>query len=269
MIRFNVLNWIGAHCAGVSKREEFHGEDMIDAMTIRVNMHVSCMQLDEWFGKDCRLQWYEDPKTKTLDGIKPQSTDLRSELFPGPHKMAYEGSAYIVSMRRGAGFSDQMTIELLGADLKKFSLDPQPGGSCVLSFNVNISGLDVGTMGIISGMGGRDIEIMCAPPAMQEGTVPDGQRSDKRSHARKPKEAANQLRIDDDNDSDHDIEESIELIDDVGGSKDATALFLEANNAFDRLDGEDTPTDDDDEDSQPRKIASDIHSIENRRKRKA
>jgi hypothetical protein len=89
--------------------------------------------------------------------------------------MTYQGVGYMFSMRRGAGHSKALAVELSGADLKKFTLDPKQGGSCVLDFSVNVAGLDDETMGRINGMSGRDVEVMFAPPAVQDGTMPESQ----------------------------------------------------------------------------------------------
>jgi hypothetical protein len=176
MTQFAILNQHAAKCLGVSKREEFHGDDLVDAMTVRLRITTSCMELDQWFGRQARLQWYEHKDTETMPGVEPVTTELRAPMFPGPHKMSYEGVGYLFSMRRGAGHSKALAVELSGADLKKFTLDPKQGGSCVLDFSVHVrEGLDDETMGRINGMSGRDVEVMFAPPSVQDGTMPDSQ----------------------------------------------------------------------------------------------
>lgn len=173
MTQFAILNFHQAKCLGVSKREEFHGDELVDAMTVRIRITTSCMELDPWFGRQARLQWWEHKDTHTIDGVDPVTTELRAPMFPGPHKMTYEGVGYVFSMRRGAGHSKLLSVELSGADLKKFTLDPKQGGSCVLDLSVNVAGLDDETMGRINGMSGRDVEVMFAPPRDQDGTLPD------------------------------------------------------------------------------------------------
>lgn len=214
MTQFAILTQHQAKCLGVSKREEFHGEELVDAMTVRIRITTPCMELDQWFGKHARTQWYEHKDTQTMPGVEPVTTELRAPMFPGPHKMTYEGVGYVFSMRRGAGHSKSLSVELSGADLKKFTLDPKQGGSCVLDFSVNVAGLDDETMGRINGMSGRDVEVMFAPPSAQDGTQPDSQVARGKKGAPKVHSAQGAL-----------------IVDPAAGGKpkDATGAFLDAH----------------------------------------
>lgn len=196
MTQFSVLNWRAAKCLHVAKREENHGDEKVDAMTMKIRIPISCMEMDAWFGRQSRLQWYEPNQSATVPGVEPVTTELRSTLFQGPYKMGYEGIGYVFSMRRGAGHSDLLAAVLNGADLKRFLLNPKQGGSCELDLSANVSGLDEETMGRLCGMGGRDVEVMFAPPSVQEGTMPESQAGRGKKGAAKVHSAQGALIVD-------------------------------------------------------------------------
>lgn len=176
MIQFALTTWQGAKALHVNKREENHGADLIDAMDLKLRFEFSNLRLDEWFGRELRMALYKPTDSQTLEGVPETTPDKRTDLIESPHSLKTELAGYILRVRRGMGKSKKLEVELPGADAKSFKLDPKPGGTCILTFTARVSGLDEETMGRLSGMAGRDVEIMMIPPSLQTGTRPDSQQ---------------------------------------------------------------------------------------------
>ena len=178
MTQFSLTTWNPAKCKHVAKREENHGDELVDAMTIHYRIEFTNDRLDEWFPGLCG-SIYEESDSQTIPGVPVTRTKKRTDLIESPHHLKNEFAGYMLYMRRGAGHSKPMQVELAGADAKDFRLDPKQGGVCTLEFKVNVSGLDPETMGRLASMGGREVEIMFVPPKLQEGTMPDGHQPPK------------------------------------------------------------------------------------------
>ncbi len=176
--QFGLTTWNAARCKHVAKREENHGDDLVDAMTIHYRIEFTNDRLDEWF-PGLRHAIYMAKDNHTIAGVPETTPDKRTDLIESPHHLKTECAGYMLYMRRGAGHSKPMQVEWPGADAKDFKLDPKAGGICTLEFKVNMSGLDPETMGRLASMGGREVEIMFVPPKLQEGTMPDGHQPPK------------------------------------------------------------------------------------------
>lgn len=177
--QFGLTVWTAARCKHVAKREENHGDDLVDAMTIHYEIEFTNDRLDDWFPGLRHALYTSKNTTSTIDGVPEVTPDKRTDLIESPHHLKTECAGYMLTMRRGAGHSKPMTVEWAGADAKDFRLDAKPAGLCKLGFKVNISGLDAETMGRLASMGGREVEIMFVPPKLQEGTMPDGHQPPK------------------------------------------------------------------------------------------
>lgn len=178
MTQFALTKWNPAKCKHVAKREENHGDDLVDAMTIHYRIEFTNDRLDEWF-PGLRHAIYTAKDSLTISGIPETTPEKRTDLVESPLNLKTELAGYMLYMRRGAGHSKPMQVEWAGADAKDFKLDPKAGGICTLEFKVNVSGLDPETMGRLASMGGREVEIMFVPPKLQEGTLPDGHQPPK------------------------------------------------------------------------------------------
>lgn len=176
--QFGLMTWVPAKCKHVAKREENHGDDLVDAMTIHYRIEFTNDRLDDWF-PGLRVAIYMAKDSHTIPGVPETTPEKRTDLIESPYNLKTECAGYMLYMRRGAGHSKPMKVEWGGADAKDFKLDPKAGGICTLDFKVNVSGLDAETMGRLASMGGRDVEIMFVPPKLQEGTLPDGHQPSK------------------------------------------------------------------------------------------
>lgn len=177
--QFGLTTWEPAKCKHVAKREENHGDDLVDAMTIAYEIEFTNGRLDDWFPGLRNALYMAKNTTGTIDGVPEVTPDKRTDLIESPHHLKTECAGYMLYMRRGAGHSKPMQVEWPGVDAKDFKLDAKPGGLCKLAFKANLSGLDPETMGRLASMGGREVEIMFVPPKLQEGTMPDGHQPPK------------------------------------------------------------------------------------------
>lgn len=194
MTQFALNNWTPAKCKHVAKREENHGDDLVDAMTVHYRIEFTNDRLDEWF-PGLRHALYKAKDTHTIAGLPEVTPDKRTDLVESPLNLKTELAGYMLYMRRGAGHSKPLQIEWAGADAKDFKLDPKAGGICTLEFKVNVSGLDEEALGRLASMGGREVEIMFVPPKLQDGTLPDGHQQQPKGKA-KPT-SSKQMRIPD------------------------------------------------------------------------
>lgn len=170
-MQFSLDEYITATLAHVNKRVEAHGGEKRHAMDLKWVIEGPNTILAKFPGLLDGL--YEPNDTQDIPGVPAVRPNLRTKgLVKGPFKLEYEGTGYIMTIRHGA-VSDAK-IELPASELKGFEWDAKKGnGHGKFTFTSQHVGLDEPTMGRLVILDQRQVDLLAAPPAMQDGTVPE------------------------------------------------------------------------------------------------
>lgn len=175
MTQFHIPTWLPAKALHANKREENHGQQIVDCMDMKWRIEVPNRMLDEWF-PGLRQALYVVSDTQPIPGVEDTTPNLRTQLIEGPYKVKGDWPGYIFHARRGNGNSPKSQVELGGTEVGVIAVDAKQGGTCIVDFRTKNAGLDEERMGRMNGMAGRDVEIMAIPPKLQDGTLPDGHK---------------------------------------------------------------------------------------------
>jgi len=155
----------------VNKRTETHGADKKHALDLKWGIDGPNTILAKFAGLLDAL--YEPNDTEDIPGVPTVRPNLRfGHWLKGPHKIVYEGTGYLLTIQDGPVSGAK--IELASTDIKKFEWEPKGGnGHGRLTFNTQHVGLDQATMGRLMMMDQRQVELLLAPPELQDGTLPE------------------------------------------------------------------------------------------------
>lgn len=155
----------------VNKRTETHGADKKHALDLKWGIDGPNTILAKFAGLLDAL--YQPNDTEDIPDVPSTRPVLRfGHWLKGPHKIVYEGTGYLLTIQDGPVSGAK--IELASTDIKKFEWEPKGGnGHGRLTFNTQHVGLDQATMGRLMMMDQRQVELLLAPPELQDGTPPE------------------------------------------------------------------------------------------------
>jgi hypothetical protein len=154
----------------VSKRTENHGDTLVHAKDLFWKLDGPNTLLD-LINPGLRHAIYKHAGTQPIPGVEETTPELRTSMLEGPFSMKYEGTGYMLTVMYGEVTEDK--IELHGCVLAKFKVDPKEGGTVSLIFRSSHTGLDMEAMGRLDTFDGKELQILLAPPTLQDGTLPD------------------------------------------------------------------------------------------------
>lgn len=175
-MQFSLDKFTPATCTHVTKRTEFHGDDEVHVKDLTWKIESANTLLD-LINPALRPALYKHAGTKPLPGMEDTTPELRCSLLEGPFALKYEGAGYLLTVMYGEVTEDR--IELGGAQLAKLKVDPKEGGTIVLIFRTSHMGLSMTEMGRLDTFDGKELQILLAPPALQEGTTPETRKKKK------------------------------------------------------------------------------------------
>jgi hypothetical protein len=153
----------------INKRTEVHGAERKHAMDLFWMIEGPNTLLDKFPG--LRKALYRGDDTADLPGVESVTPNLRTSLLEGPFKIRYEGTGFLLTLQDGP--VSGKAFELGSSDVNSFKVDAKDGGSIVLKFRSQHVGLDQATMGRLNTLDGKQLEMLAAPPELQDGSVPE------------------------------------------------------------------------------------------------
>lgn len=173
MSMLSIDTWTHATVTHVNKRVENHGQEHVHAKDIHWKIEGPNTLLD-LLRPGLRADFYRASPTQDLPGFVKTLPDLRFDDVEGPFKVKYEGTGYMLTVRYGQVTGEQ--FELAGSEINSFKVDPKPGGTVVLMFRTQHTGMTRDMLGLIDEIDGKEVSILLAPPKLQQGTMPDSAR---------------------------------------------------------------------------------------------
>lgn len=176
-MQLRIDKFIPATVTHVNKRTENHGNSLKHAIDLNWRLNCPNTSLDIILGdvgKTLRTGAYERADSKDIPGEDSATPKLRAifALLKPPHSIPkFEGSGYMFTIKTGEVTGE--SIELADVELSKGDYDPKDGGSTTVTFKSAHSGLTKRMLGELAALDGREVSLLSAPPAIQQGTMPD------------------------------------------------------------------------------------------------
>lgn len=164
---FSLDHWTMAKVTHVNKRTENHGDAPVHVVDLSWKIEGPNTILDG-IHPSLRATLYRAAKSQTLPTVIETTPELASEHLVGPHDIRFEGTGYMLTIKHGLVSGEQ--IELAGSEVHKMKVDAKQGGTVVLTFQSRHVGLTNPLLGVVVELDARDVELLLAPPALQEGT---------------------------------------------------------------------------------------------------
>lgn len=185
MPQLSIPEWTSAKLVGVTPREEFHGDDMVVAVTMRFRIKGHNEMIDQFdptlrraifAGKD------ELAGIRALPGVEEPTPHLRHRVLEGiRHKLSHKTEGATIHIDYGIE-GDVAPITCGDAKADKVSVAGYDGGSSDVEFNVGTSDVDRTELGIICAQLGSEFPIKIIAPKEQ----PTAQTTDAASDPRQP-----------------------------------------------------------------------------------
>jgi hypothetical protein len=180
-----------ATLAALVNRQEHHGDDVVSAVTLKLEINDSNTVLDALDPTLRQALYSAVPNEEQLPGVEPTTPLLRSTCIERVVlSQKFEGWTLAIDH----GIDDDSQIKLGLCKLSKFSVHPSQGGSVKLVFNASSNDIDPAENGILFGKLGQELNITLTAPAKESGVI-DGS-VDAYNAERKAREDAGQGRID-------------------------------------------------------------------------
>lgn len=168
---------VDVHVTGVNARREKHGKDRVPAVDVRLQLTGPNTLLDQLKGPELRAALYmaqrgaEPPQQAEIDGVAT-ATDTPNLRVDGLAPLHLEGelTGYTVVFDVGTGRKDSV-VELGSCKLNDWAVTALPGGSVILSWRVQSSGLDKRAYGELCMLIDAKVGVQLHPPVVTQKTI--------------------------------------------------------------------------------------------------
>jgi hypothetical protein len=163
--------------ANVNPRAELHGEDPKPAFDLKIEATCHSSVLIHFHTELRQHLFKRDENPDLVDQVSEEGDGLTLLRYPkmGPIKWEWEGTGYTATIDYGLG--GDSNIVLHDCKLDHFKIEPQNGGSVLLTFRI-IAHPDSEDVGAICEFMARDIDLVLAPPEAKtaDDLFPDNMR---------------------------------------------------------------------------------------------
>lgn len=168
-MQFSIDELMELKVTHINKGVEFHGNELKHRKDINWRYEGPNTFLDKFPGLRAAL-YYGDP-TQDIPGVEAVTPHLRGKMLKGPFGVKFDGTGYLLTIEDGP--VSGASFQLFDSDLNNVKVDPIDGGSSVVTWRTQHTGLDAETMGRIDVIDGKTVRMMAAPPDLQDGTQPE------------------------------------------------------------------------------------------------
>lgn len=151
-------------------RKEHHGDDLVQAISLRMAWTTTNDSLEKLHPqlKDC-LYWKQPSvdAQERIEGVPEITPNLRVPTMATPLSVEASFTGYICTIDHG--IDETTALELYGASLEKFKVDPKEGGSVTISWSLSSNKqVTPELVGALCGLEGDEITLQMVAPEVQE-----------------------------------------------------------------------------------------------------
>lgn len=177
---FQLLTPTAALLKSVTPRKENHGEDIVVALSMRLQIDGPNTLLD-LLSPDLRHALYKAAEGQDqLPGVEPSTPLLRAKgiLDVMNLRACFEG--WTLKVGHGIDEADPITIGACKVDA--FKLDAMEGGSISLSFRVGSNDVSSEEIGLLCGKLGSEIRVVLEAPVAKPAAIDGSNKAFERDH---------------------------------------------------------------------------------------
>jgi len=168
---FQIEEFTEAHVAGITNRQETHGDEKVPAISIGLLMVTANTLLDQIDPAIRHALYKAVDDQEQLPGVEPATPVLRcNSIEKVTLPTLHEGWTLSVD----DGIDDTLPLVFGQVKVDKFVVEPQQGGSISLRFRCGTSDIDADRLGKLGMHNGGSIWIKLTAPAKDTGPVIDG-----------------------------------------------------------------------------------------------
>jgi hypothetical protein len=177
---FELITPTPALLKSVTPRKENHGEDLVVAISMRMEVTTPNTLLDLLSPRLRHALYQAVEGQEQLPGVEESTPLLRFNAFEMPHRLkaCFEGWTLKVSH----GIDEDDPITLCGAKIDELRIDAKEGGSVVLSFRAGTNDVSPEEIGLLCGKLGSEIAITLTAPEKQADVIDGTTDAFKRDH---------------------------------------------------------------------------------------
>lgn len=173
---FELTDTTSLKVAKVTPRKEIHGDDNIQAISLRLSLTAENRLLDRLHPELLDMLFYDPPEVAAqlaLDGVPPVKKHRRCVAVVQPLKLDREHSGYTVTIAHG--IDDESALELYGCTVNKFAVEAMEGGTVEVSWNVSSNrSITPELVGLLCAKEGEWVDARMVAPVFEEGQTIDG-----------------------------------------------------------------------------------------------
>jgi len=168
---FQIEEFTEAHVAGITNRQETHGDEKVPAISIGLLMVTANTLLDQIDPAIRHALYKAVDDQEQLPGVEPATPVLRcNSIEKVTLPTLHEGWTLSVD----DGVDDTLPLVFGQVKVDKFVVELQQGGSISLRFRCGTSDIDADRLGKLAMHNGQSIWIKLTAPAKDSGPVIDG-----------------------------------------------------------------------------------------------
>jgi len=176
---FQLITPTSAMLKSVTPRQEHHGEDIVVALSMRIEITGPNTLLDLLSPK-LRHALYQAPEgQEQLPGVEASTPLLRFDAFDHHTlKACFDGW----TLKVDHGVDEHDPIALGGAKVDSFRLEAMQGGTCKLTFRVGSNDVSSEEIGLLCGKLGSEISITLHAPEKPAEVIDGSTEAFKKDH---------------------------------------------------------------------------------------
>ena len=173
---FELTDATSLKVAKVTPRKEIHGDENIQAISLRLSLTAANDLLDRLHPELRDMLFYDPPEVAAqlaLEGVAPVKKHRRCVAVVQPLKLDREHSGYTVTIAHG--IDEESALELYGCTVNKFAVEAMEGGTVEVSWNVSSNrSITPELVGLLCAKEGEWVDARMVAPVFEEGHTIDG-----------------------------------------------------------------------------------------------
>lgn len=161
------------HLAKANPRKEHHGEDLVQAISLRLRWTTTNEYLELVHPQLKAMLFWRPPELEAQGNVVgvPETTPcLRVPIVGLPLKVELAFSGYTLSIEHG--IDESSALELYVCTLDKFTVDAKEGGSVIIEWSLaSNKEITPKLIGELCSLEGQEISVTLTPPAIAAGVI--------------------------------------------------------------------------------------------------
>lgn len=176
MKKFELSNGTRIHVTKATPRKECHGEDLVQAISLRLSWTTTNDSLEKLHPNLKAMLFWKTPSEEAqerLEGVPEITPNLRVPTVATPLAISAEYSGYQLTIDHG--IDESSALQLYQCEMDKFKVDPKEGGSVTISWSLSSNkSVTPELVGALCGLEGEEVTVELVAPEVTQDDVIDG-----------------------------------------------------------------------------------------------